>query len=139
MDEFLTDADGNQSNRQNFWGFNPKLGAIYEINRQTQAFMNFSRSWQPPSLDNLVEFTEGPNSSVVYTPLHRNTPGPLKSELAESIRGFSGSYRFIAPGFVMSCWNLMIGSGMISEQQTSSDRFTKESRQAWKLNCFGKS
>ena len=31
--------------------------------------MNFSRSWQPPSLDNLVEFTEGPNSSVVYTPL----------------------------------------------------------------------
>jgi len=69
IDEFLTDADGNQSNRQNFWGFNPKLGAIYEINRQTQAFVNFSRSWQPPSLDNLVDFTEGPNSSVVYTPL----------------------------------------------------------------------
>ena len=69
QDEFLTDAAGNQSNRQNFWGFNPKLGAIYEINRKTQAFMNFSRSWQPPSLDNLVDFTEGPNSSVVYTPL----------------------------------------------------------------------
>jgi iron complex outermembrane receptor protein len=69
QDEFLTDAAGNQSNRQNFWGFNPKLGAIYEINRKTQAFMNFSRSWQPPSLDNLVDFTQGPNSSVVYTPL----------------------------------------------------------------------
>jgi iron complex outermembrane receptor protein len=69
IDEFLIDAEGNQSNRQNFWGFNPKIGAIYEINRQIQAFMNFSRSWQPPSLDNLVEFTEGPNSSVVYTPL----------------------------------------------------------------------
>jgi iron complex outermembrane receptor protein len=69
IDEFLTDAAGNQSNRQNFWGFNPKLGAIYEINRKTQAFMNVSRSWQPPSLDNLVDFTEGPNSSVVYTPL----------------------------------------------------------------------
>src|SRR6476659_191962 len=68
-DEFLTDTDGNQSNRQNFWGFNPKLGAIYEINRKTQAFINVSRSWQPPSLDNLVDFTEGPNSSVVYTPL----------------------------------------------------------------------
>src|ERR1700756_5522437 len=40
-----------------------------EINRKTQAFVNFSRSWQPPSLDNLVEFTEGPDSSVVYTPL----------------------------------------------------------------------
>jgi iron complex outermembrane receptor protein len=68
-DTFLSGAEGNQSNRQDFWGFNPKLGAIYEINRQTQAFMNFSRSWQPPSLDNLVEFTEGPNSSVVYTAL----------------------------------------------------------------------
>ena len=69
QDEFLLDEAGNQSNRQNFWGFNPKLGAIYEINHQTQAFMNFSRSWQPPSIDNLVDFDEGPNSSVVYTPL----------------------------------------------------------------------
>ncbi|HEY2047694.1 MAG TPA: TonB-dependent receptor [Candidatus Udaeobacter sp.] len=68
-DEFFTDEAGNQSNRQNFWGFNPKLGAIYEINRKTQAFVNVSRSWQPPSLDNLVDFDEGPNSSVVYTPL----------------------------------------------------------------------
>ena len=69
IDEFLTNADGNQSNRQNFWGFNPKLGAIYEISRQIHAFANVSRSWQPPSLNNLVDFTEGPNSSVVYTPL----------------------------------------------------------------------
>jgi iron complex outermembrane receptor protein len=68
-DEFLTDAEGNQSHRQNFCGFNPKLGAMYEINPRTQAFVNFSRSWQPPSFDNMVEFTEGPNSSVVYTPL----------------------------------------------------------------------
>jgi iron complex outermembrane receptor protein len=68
-DEFFTDAAGNQSNRQNFWGFNPKLGAIYEIKSNTQAFVNFSRSWQPPSIDNLVDFDEGPNSSVVYTPL----------------------------------------------------------------------
>jgi iron complex outermembrane receptor protein len=69
IDEFVSDAEGNQSHRQNFFGFNPKIGAIYEVNRQAQAFVNFSRSWQPPSLDNLVEFTEGPNSSVVYTPL----------------------------------------------------------------------
>ena len=68
-DEFFTDEAGNQSNRQNFWGFNPKLGAMYEINDKTQAFVNFSRSWQPPSIDNLVDFDEGPNSSVVYTPL----------------------------------------------------------------------
>src|SRR5215813_735869 len=69
QDEFLTDQAGNQSNRQNFWGFNPKLGAIYDINRHAQTFVNFSRSWQPPSLDNLVNFNEGPKSSVIYTPL----------------------------------------------------------------------
>ena len=69
IDEFLTDAEGNQSHRQDFWGLNPKLGAMYEINPKTQAFVNFSRSWQPPSFDNMVEFTDGPNSSVVYTPL----------------------------------------------------------------------
>ncbi|MGC2352124.1 MAG: TonB-dependent receptor, partial [Candidatus Udaeobacter sp.] len=68
-DTFPSDAEGNQSNRQDFLGFNPKLGAIYEINRETQAFVNFSRSWQPPSLDNLVDFTEGSDSSVIYTPL----------------------------------------------------------------------
>jgi len=69
IDDFFSDAEGNQSNRQDFWGFTPKLGVIYEISRETQAFVNFSRSWQPPSLDNLVEFTQGPDSSVVYTPL----------------------------------------------------------------------
>jgi iron complex outermembrane receptor protein len=69
IDDFVSDAEGNQSNRQDFWGFTPKLGVIYEISRETQAFVNFSRSWQPPSLDNLVEFSEGPDSSVVYTPL----------------------------------------------------------------------
>ena len=69
IDDFVSDAEGNQSNRQAFWGFTPKLGMIYEISPKTQAFVNFSRSWQPPSLDNLVDFTEGPNSSVVYTPL----------------------------------------------------------------------
>jgi iron complex outermembrane receptor protein len=68
-DEFFTDDAGNQSHRQDFWGFNPKLGAMYEINPHAQAFVNFSRSWQPPSLDNLVDFDEGPNSSVTYTVL----------------------------------------------------------------------
>jgi iron complex outermembrane receptor protein len=68
-DEFLSDAQGDQSRDQEFFGFNPKFGAIYEFDPRWQVFANVSRSWQPPSFDNLVEFTEGPNSSVVYTPL----------------------------------------------------------------------
>jgi iron complex outermembrane receptor protein len=70
IDRFFTDAEGNQSHRQDFYGFNPKFGAIYEFDRKVQGFMNISRSWQPPSIDNLVDFAEGPNSSVVYKPLH---------------------------------------------------------------------
>ena len=69
IDSFLADAEGNQSHEQQFFGFNPKFGAIYEFDSRQQAFLNISRSWQPPSFDNLVEFAEGPNSSVVYTPL----------------------------------------------------------------------
>ena len=91
---------GNQSNRQNFWGFNPKLGAIYEINRQTQAFVNFSRSWQPPSLDNLVEFTEGPNSSVVYTPL--STATRLDHRGRNSRRVFADSVGVVALSLLAS-------------------------------------
>lgn len=67
-DTFLTGAE-NQSHLQDYYGFNPKLGAIYEINHETQAFVNFSRSFQPPSFESLVEFTEGPDSIAAYTPL----------------------------------------------------------------------
>ena len=68
-DDFLTDDDGDQSHKQNFYGWNPKVGMIYEIEKEAQVFVNFSGSWQPPSFDNMVEFEEGENSSVVYTPL----------------------------------------------------------------------
>src|SRR6201999_3437232 len=61
-DRFLSDADGDQSHEQNFFGWNPKTGLIYEIDAKSQAFMNFSGSWQPPSFDNMVEFEDGPNS-----------------------------------------------------------------------------
>jgi iron complex outermembrane recepter protein len=69
-DDFLSDDEGEQSHKQDFYGWNPKAGLLYEIDKSTEAFMNFSGSWQPPSFDNMVEFEEGGNSSVVYTPLH---------------------------------------------------------------------
>jgi len=42
-------------------------GSIRRWARYTKSIP--SRSWQPPSIDNLVDFDEGRNSSVVYTPL----------------------------------------------------------------------
>jgi len=68
-DHFSTDDEGDQSHEQNFYGWNPKIGMIYEIDKGNQIFLNFSGSWQPPSFDNMVEFADGPNSSVAYTPL----------------------------------------------------------------------
>src|SRR5437773_1869087 len=34
IDEFVGDAEGNQWKRQDFWGCNPKMGAIYENNHE---------------------------------------------------------------------------------------------------------
>ena len=42
-------------------------------------------------------------------------------------------------GFVMNCSSLMTLSGTILALGTSRGQIIKESRQAWKLNCFGKS
>lgn len=69
VDHFLTDEQGDQSHQQVFYGLNPKLGIVYMTSEAGQLFLNFSRSWQPPSFDNLIQFADGANSSVVYKPL----------------------------------------------------------------------
>jgi len=68
-DYFNDTVDGNQSHENNFYGINPKIGLLYEINKDSQAFINFNRAWQPPSFDNMVNFDDGPGVSLVYTPL----------------------------------------------------------------------
>ena len=68
-DYFNDSLDGNQSAKQDFVSVNPKIGMLYEINDHSQAFINFSRAWQPPSFDNMVSFDDGAGVSLVYTPL----------------------------------------------------------------------
>ena len=68
-DQFNNTDDGDQSEARNFWGLNPKLGMLYEINDDSQVFANFSRSWQPPSFDNMVSFDDGSDVSLEYSPL----------------------------------------------------------------------
>lgn len=68
-DQFNGTTEGNQSGVPAFYGLNPKVGAIYELNDQDQVFANFSRSWQPPSFDDMVNFDTGPDTSVTFTPL----------------------------------------------------------------------
>jgi iron complex outermembrane recepter protein len=68
-DYFNDTLDGNQSAKQDFYSLNPKIGLLYELSEDSQAFVNFSRAWQPPSFDNMVNFDDGSDVSLVYTPL----------------------------------------------------------------------
>jgi iron complex outermembrane receptor protein len=43
---------------------------MYEPNVKDQIYANFSRSWQPPSFDDMVDFDTGPDTSQTLTPLN---------------------------------------------------------------------
>lgn len=44
----------DNTDRQEFWGFSPKLGLLWDIDETTQVFFNASRSFEPPSFGELV-------------------------------------------------------------------------------------
>lgn len=56
---------GDQSRRDDFWAFNPKLGLAYEWKQGTLAYLNFSRSFQPPSFDESLGIREGSDGGPV--------------------------------------------------------------------------
>jgi iron complex outermembrane receptor protein len=68
-DLFLTSDQGDQSSTLDLYGWSPKIGLIYEIDTNSQAFLNFSKNWQPPSFDNMVGFESGTNGSLSFTAL----------------------------------------------------------------------
>ncbi len=74
-DEFNHTDSGNQSGGLDFRTINPKIGAIFEIDSNSQVYANFSRSWQPPSFDNMLDFDDDnppppfDTGSLVLTPL----------------------------------------------------------------------
>ena len=68
-DLFIDTVSGDQSANLTFRTINPKVGLIYEPDSKSQIFANVSRSWQPPSFDNMVEFGDEPGASLEFTPL----------------------------------------------------------------------
>jgi iron complex outermembrane receptor protein len=68
-DHFNDTADGDQSADLIFRTVNPKVGLLYELTDKDQIYANVSRSWQPPSFDDMVSFDNGPDTSQVFTPL----------------------------------------------------------------------
>jgi len=87
-DNFTNSIDGNQSGNLDFRTVNPKIGALYEVNDHDQIYANFSRSWQPPSFDDMVDFDEGPNTSQTFTPLNAQSAWTVEV----GTRGQSGRF-----------------------------------------------
>lgn len=51
-DRFL--SNGDQSDHQDYFGVSPKVGARWEFTGNSQAYVNFSRNFEPPSFGELV-------------------------------------------------------------------------------------
>ncbi|PTY05346.1 TonB-dependent receptor [Verrucomicrobia bacterium LW23] len=62
---------------QDYWGFNPKLGAIWNLRPNAQVFANVSRSFEPPTfgelLGNVPAFPELTPRFDAWTPLDAQT------------------------------------------------------------------
>ena len=53
-DDDFASVDGiDNSDTQDYWGHSPKLGVLWEITPVAQAFLNVSRSFEPPSFGEL--------------------------------------------------------------------------------------
>lgn len=54
-DKFAASIKDSPNNvDQDFWGFSPKLGFLYDVNERSQLFFNASRSFEPPTFGELV-------------------------------------------------------------------------------------
>ncbi len=59
-----TFASANSSLNQGYFGFNPKLGLVYNLKNQQQLVFNISRGYEPPTFDELINQSKGnPNKS----------------------------------------------------------------------------
>ncbi len=92
-DRFKSPTLGDQSHDTHYLGFNPKVGLAYEWNDKCLAFLNFSRSFQPPSIEQSIGIEEGEDGGQVFNPLHaqkawtielgtRGESGPISWDLA---------------------------------------------------------
>lgn len=58
----------NNSDRQEFWGFSPKLGVLWDVTPQSQVYFNASRSFEPPSFGELSAINAGTPALVALRP-----------------------------------------------------------------------
>ncbi|HEY2342129.1 MAG TPA: TonB-dependent receptor, partial [Chthoniobacteraceae bacterium] len=84
---------GFQVHDDHFLSFDPKIGLTYEWNEKTMAYLNFSRSFQPPSFDESLNTVSNPGGGEEFNLLNaqkawtleigtRGEQGPLEWDLA---------------------------------------------------------
>jgi iron complex outermembrane receptor protein len=88
-DNFLSDANGDQSRDQDYVGFSPKLGAVYDVDEKSQIFANVSRSFEPPTSVELVGLG-GPFGDVLTRDLDAQTATTVEI----GTRGEAGRFKW---------------------------------------------
>lgn len=72
-DAYRSATLGDQSHREHYAAFNPKLGLAYEWAKGCLAYANASRSFQPPSFDESLRVQGGTAGGEVFNPLRAQT------------------------------------------------------------------
>lgn len=104
----------NSSQDKSYTGFNPKLGIIYSFNKTNRVFANVSRSYEPPTFDELINISGGsPNSSPTTF-----EPADLDAQTATTYEiGTKGVYKFFN-------WDLCLYHSRVKDEiLTTTDLF----------------
>lgn len=88
-DNFDSDPNGDQSRDQDYYGFSPKLGLLYEVSPQSQIFANVSRSFEPPTAVETVGLG-GPAGDV----LTRDIDAQTATTVEVGTRGEAGRFKW---------------------------------------------
>jgi len=77
IDTLPSSATFDEEDEQAFHGFSPKIGVIFKPTDDIEAYANFSRSFQPPSFDDLVQL--GTVAALYsYVPLQAQTANTVE-------------------------------------------------------------
>lgn len=92
-DRFNRNPNGDQSRNQSYWGINPKVGLLYNLTPTSQIFANFTRSFEPPTLLEIVQLG-GTAGNILTVPLKAQTASTIEFGTRGSHKRFSWDTTF---------------------------------------------
>lgn len=75
----------SNSGTQQYWGYSPQIGLLYDLRKEAQVFGNISRSFSPPSFSELIN----PNFQGIMS-----LPATTATTMETGTRGSSGRYHW---------------------------------------------